>query len=59
MTRRLLAIAAFFGVLAVACGKYGPPTRIRPEPTATGSSETMEAGDASATEESEEKEKQP
>ncbi len=59
MTRRLLAVAALFGVLAVACGKVGPPTRVRPEPTAAESSETTEEAGASAAEESEEEEKQP
>ena len=59
MTRRLLAIAALFGVLAVACGKVGPPIRVRPEPTAAESSETTEEAGASAAEESEEEEKQP
>ena len=34
MTRRLLAIAALFGVLAVACGKVGPPVRVRSDPAA-------------------------
>jgi len=56
MTRQLLAIAALFGVLAVACGKYGPPVRTRSEPAAT-SAETAEESDDSAAEESEEKEK--
>ena len=59
MTRRLLAIAALFGVLAVACGKVGPPVRVRAESTATGSSETTEKSGASAAEESEEEEQQP
>ncbi len=67
MTRRLLAIAALFGALAVACGKVGPPTRVRPEPTdqlraestAVESSETIEEAGASAAEESEEEENQP
>ena len=58
MTRQLLAIAVLFGVLAVACGKYGPPVRTRSEPAAA-SSETAEESDGSAAEESEEKEKQP
>ena len=57
MTRQLLAIAALFGVLAVACGKYGPPVRTRSEPAAA-SSETAEKSDDSATEESDEKENQ-
>ena len=35
----LLAIAA----LLVACGKYGPPRRVRPEPTASPTAE-LEAG---------------
>jgi len=64
MTRRLLAIAALLGVLAVACGKVGPPVRLRAEPTvrvhaestATGSSETTEKAGASAAEKSEEEE---
>jgi hypothetical protein len=59
MTRRLLAIAVLFGVLAVACGKVGPPVRVRSEPTAAESSETKAEAGASAAEESEEKEKQP
>jgi hypothetical protein len=59
MTRRLLAIAAFFGVLAVACGKVGPPIRVGSEPTAAKSSETTEEAGASAAEESEEEERQP
>jgi hypothetical protein len=58
MTRQLLAIAALFGVLAVACGKYGPPVRTHSEPAAA-SSETAEKNGASDAEESEEKEKQP
>ena len=59
MTRQLLAIAALFGVLAVACGKYGPPVRVRSEPTVAESSKATESSGVSATEESEEKEKQP
>jgi len=59
MTRRLLAIAVLFGVLAVACGKYGPPVRVRSEPAAAESSKTTERSGTSAAEESEEKEKQP
>ncbi len=59
MTRRLLAIATLFGVLAVACGKVGPPVRIRSEPAAAGSSETTRETSASVAEESEEEEKQP
>ena len=59
MKRRLLAIAALLGVLAVACGKVGPPVRVRSEPAAAGSSETAEQAGASAAEESEEEEKQP
>jgi hypothetical protein len=59
MTRRLLAIAALFGVLAVACGKVGPPVRVRSEPAVAESSETKEKAGASAAEESEEKEQQP
>jgi hypothetical protein len=67
MTRRLLAIAALCGVLAVACGKVGPPVRLRAEPTArvraesaaAGNSETTEKAGASAAEEPEEEERQP
>ena len=67
MIRRLLAIAALFGVLAVACGKVGPPVRlraeptvrVRAEPTAAGSSETTEKAGASAAEESEEEDEKP
>jgi hypothetical protein len=59
MARRFLAIAALFGVLAVACGKVGPPVRVRAESTATGSSETTEETGASAAEKSEEEEKKP
>ena len=59
MTRRLLAIAALFGVLAVACGKYGPPVRVRAEPAAAASSETTEERGDSTAEEAEEEEKQP
>jgi hypothetical protein len=55
MTRQLLAIAALFGVLAVACGKYGPPVRTHSAPAAA-SSETAESSDDSAAEESDEKE---
>jgi len=66
MTRRLLAVAVLFGVLAVACGKVGPPVRLRSEPAAAENSETTrEAGASaakagtSAAEESEEEEQQP
>ncbi len=59
MTRRFLAIATLFGVLAVACGKVGPPVRVRSEPAAAGSSETTNDTSASAAKESEEEEKQP
>lgn len=59
MTRRLLAIAALFGVLAVACGKVGPPVRLRAEPTAALGSETTEKAGASAAEKPEEEEEQP
>ena len=59
MTRQFLAIAALFGVLAVACGKVGPPVRVRSEPTAAGISETSEKAGASAAEETEDKEKRP
>jgi len=59
MIRRLLAIAALFGVLAVACGKVGPPVRLRAEPTAAGSSETTEKTGASAAEKSEQEDEEP
>jgi hypothetical protein len=59
MTRRFLAIAALFGVLAVACGKVGPPVRVRSEPAATDNSEPTAKASASAAEESEEEEQQP
>ncbi len=67
MTRRLLAIAALFGVLAVACGKVGPPVRLRAEPTvrvdaeptAVGSSETTDRAGATASEKSKEEEEKP
>ncbi len=59
MKRRLLAIAALLGVLAVACGKVGPPVRVRSEPAAAGNSETTQESSASAAEESDEEEKQP
>ena len=59
MTRQLLAIAALFGALTVACGKVGPPIRVRPEPTAAENSETAEEAGTSAAEEAKEEEKQP
>ena len=59
MTRQLLAIAALIGVLAVACGKFGPPVRVRSEPAAAGRSESTENASPSAAEESEEEERQP
>ncbi len=59
MTRRLLAIATLFGVLAVACGKVGPPVRVRSEPAAAESSESAEETSASTTEEAEGEEEQP
>jgi len=59
MVRQFLAIAALLGVLAVACGKVGPPARVRSEPTAAGSPETAEQEAAPAADEPEEKEKQP
>ena len=40
MTRRILSIAALFGVLASACGKYGPPIRLRAEAASVESSAT-------------------
>ncbi len=59
MTRRLLATATLFGVLAVACGKVGPPVRVRSEPAATESSESAEETSASTAEEAEGEEEQP
>jgi hypothetical protein len=59
MTHRLLAIAVLFGVLAVACGKVGPPVRLRAESAAAGNSETTEKAGASAAEESEGEEQEP
>ncbi len=59
MTRQLLVIAALFGVLAVACGKYGPPVRTHSEPAAAGSSETPGKIGTSSAEESEDEEQQP
>ena len=59
MTRQLLAIAALFGVLAVACGKYGPPVRTRSEPAAAGSPVTAGKSGTSSAEEPEDEEKQP
>jgi predicted small lipoprotein YifL len=59
MTHRLLAIAVLFGVLAVACGKVGPPLRLRAESAAAGNSETTEKAGASAAEESEGEEQEP
>ncbi len=59
MTQRLLAIAALIGALAVACGKVGPPIRLRSEPAAAESSKTAEEAGASAAEEPEEQEQQP
>jgi len=59
MTRQLMAIAALVGVLAVACGKFGPPVRVRSEPAATDRSESTENASAQEAEESEEEERQP
>jgi hypothetical protein len=59
MMRQFMAIAVLFGVLAVACGKYGPPVRTRSEPAAAESSKTAVTSGTSAAEEAEEKEKQP
>jgi hypothetical protein len=59
MTHRLLAIAVLFGVLAVACGKVGPPVRLHTESAAAGNSETTEKAGASAAEESEGEEQEP
>jgi hypothetical protein len=59
MTRQLLAVAALFGVLAIACGKYGPPARVRDEPAASKKSETTSAGSTTGAEKTEEEEKQP
>ena len=58
MTRQLLVIAALFGVLAVACGKYGPPVRTHSE-AAPESSATLGKTGPSGADESEEEEKQP
>ena len=49
MTRRLLAIAALFGVLAVACGKVGPPVRLRAEPAVRVDAEPTVREDAEPT----------
>ena len=59
MTRQFLVIAALFGVLAVACGKYGPPVRTHSETAATGSSATLGNSGTSSAEDSEEEEKRP
>jgi len=59
MTRQLLVIAVLFGVLAVACGKYGPPVRTHSETAAAGSPATMGKSSTSSAEDSEEEEKQP
>ncbi len=56
MTRRFLTIAALVGVLAVACGKVGPPVRVRSDPAAAESSETTKETSASAAGEAEEEE---
>ncbi len=55
MTHRILSIAALFGVLAMACGKYGPPVRLHAEAANVEHSETTgatsaagKAGDAAA-----------
>jgi len=50
----LLAIAA----LLVACGKYGPPKRVRPEPTASPAAE-LEIGAESPDERNQDEEKDP
>ncbi len=59
MTHRLLAIAVLFGVLAGACGKVGPPVRLRAESAAAGNSETTEKAGASAAEDSKGEEQEP
>jgi hypothetical protein len=59
MTRQLLVIAALFGVLAVACGKYGPPVRTHSESAAAGSSETTGKAGTSSAKEAEEEEQWP
>jgi hypothetical protein len=59
MTRQILAVAALCGVLAVACGKVGPPVRVRAQPTATESSETAGQPATSSTDEAKEEEKRP
>jgi hypothetical protein len=59
MARQFLVIAALFGVLAVACGKYGPPVRTHSETAAAGSSATQGKSGASSAEDSDEEEKRP
>ena len=59
MTRQLLVIAALLGVLAVACGKYGPPVRAHSESATAGSAASMGKSNTSSAEEPEEEEKQP
>jgi len=59
MTRQFLVIAALFGALAVACGKYGPPVRTHSETAAAGSSATLGKSGTSSAEEAEEEEKRP
>jgi hypothetical protein len=48
VTRRILSIAALFGVLAMACGKYGPPVRLRAEAANVERSETTGATGATS-----------
>ena len=38
--RRACALLGLFAVLLAACGKYGPPVRTRPAPTAAANAAT-------------------
>jgi hypothetical protein len=59
MTRRWLLFAALLAGLGTACGKYGPPVRVRAEPTPTAAPTSAAPGAASPAGGAEEKEKQP
>jgi len=59
MTRRIPAVAALIGVLAVACGKVGPPVRVPAQPAAGERSETADPAATSAADEPKEEEKRP
>ena len=59
MTRRMPAVAVLFGVLALACGKVGPPVRVRAQPTAAERSETAAEAASSSADEAKEEEKRP